>query len=88
LQIKTPFFTINRFKFADVIITINQSSKEIKLEKGEIFAHTLKLIPQFNMHPKDDGNIIDLKITTEGDFNTVLELVELRNKLKFNAGKS
>jgi hypothetical protein len=70
-------------QFAGVIITINQASKEIKLEKGEIFAHTLKLIPQFNMHPKDDGNIIDLKITTEGDFNTVLELVELRNKLKF-----
>jgi hypothetical protein len=80
---KNTLFYDQPIQISDVIITINQSSKEIKLEKGEIFAHTLKLIPQFNMHPKDDGNMIDLKITTEGDFNTVLELVELRNKLKF-----
>lgn len=60
----------------DVVFRIDQETGVKELENGYILAHTLKLIPKIKMTPHENGQLVDLHISSEGNFDTFMELVE------------
>ena len=66
----------------DALLRIDRKTKEIQSEKGEIFAHSLKLIPKLHIHPGDSLNSINFRIDSEGTINDFLEIVNLQFETK------
>ncbi|MCK5704422.1 MAG: AsmA family protein, partial [Cyclobacteriaceae bacterium] len=60
----------------NAVFKIDKSSGEKELVNGIILAHTLELTPRIKMTPHEDGQLIDLHISGEGNFDTFLELFE------------
>ncbi len=60
----------------EAVFTINRYSGEKILQEGYLMAHTLKLEPRFKMKPHKDGQLIELFISGEDNFNDVLSLFE------------
>jgi hypothetical protein len=72
----TVLFSGQPIKAEEVILAINRVNGAKELLQGRLLAHTLVLIPRVRLEPHDDGNLIDLSISGEGDFNTFLDLFE------------
>ncbi|MCD4682290.1 MAG: hypothetical protein K8R86_03315, partial [Bacteroidales bacterium] len=60
----------------EAVFTINRYNGEKILQEGYLMAHTLKLKPRFKMKPHEDGQLIELFIYAEGNFNDVHSLFE------------
>ncbi|MCD4745096.1 MAG: AsmA family protein, partial [Bacteroidales bacterium] len=60
----------------EVVFTINRYSGEKILKEGYVMAHTLRLEPRFKMKPHEDGQLIELHISGEDNFDDVLSLFE------------
>ena len=75
-------FSNQSFRLEDAILNINKKTKEIQLQQGEIYANSLKITPKLNLQPQGDGNLIDLHFISEGNFDDILELIELRKETK------
>ena len=60
----------------NAVFKIHRSSGEKELINGTIFAHNLELTPRLKMTPHDDGQLIDMHISGEGNFDSFLELFE------------
>jgi len=63
----------------DVVFRIDQETGVKELENGFILAHTLKLIPKIKIASHENGQLIDLHISSEGNFDTFMELVEFHS---------
>ena len=81
---KTVLFDNQPIKVVNAEIRINQLTGEKEVVKGEIRANTLKLTPHLKMIPKDDGQLIELKITAEDNFDTFLELFHFHTGFDFS----
>jgi hypothetical protein len=75
-------FSNQSFRLEDAVLHINSKTKEIQLQQGEIYANDLKITPKLHLQPQGDGNLIDLHFITEGNFDNILKLIELRKKTK------
>ena len=80
----------NRLLFAnqpvagkDLVFNYNRHNKYKELVKGYVLAHTLKVTPRLTMKPHNDGQIIDLHIYGENNFDTSLELLEFHTGISF-----
>ena len=60
----------------EVAFSIDRKTGVKKLEKGLLIAHTLKLVPKIKLTPTEEGQEIELQISSEGNFDTFLELVD------------
>ncbi|HBH23566.1 MAG TPA: hypothetical protein DDY13_09100 [Cytophagales bacterium] len=65
----------------DAVFKIDQKTGVKELEDGIIFAQTLELIPKIKMEPHEEGQLVDLSISSEGNFDTFLELFEFHSGL-------
>jgi len=63
------------FSGRDVLFSVNNKTGLKKLESGYLMAHGLKLIPQLQLEPHPEGQIIKFRITTENTFDSILELL-------------
>ncbi|MCB0805754.1 MAG: AsmA family protein [Bacteroidales bacterium] len=73
----------------DVELAVNQLNGEKELINGYLLAHTLKLIPRLKMKPHNNGQLMELHITGEDNFDTFLELFEFHSGIdlqQVNAG--
>lgn len=66
-------------KVEDAVFRINRISNKKELLEGRILAHSLELKPQLKMVPKDDGQLINFKISSTGNFDSFLGLFELHS---------
>ena len=72
----TLLFANQPMRATDVVFKINRLNGYKELQSGYIIAHTLKLTPRLIMRPHEDGQLVDLHITGEDNFDTFLDLFE------------
>jgi len=70
-------------KLNDVVLNYNKKTKELVSEKGEIMAHSLTIYPHVKIKPVTDGSLIDLEISSQGNINEFLDLVNFHFNTKF-----
>ncbi len=63
----------------EIEISINRFNGIKELTNGFLQAHTLKLFPKLKMKPHEDGQIIDLHISGEDNFDAFLEMFEFHS---------
>jgi len=72
----TVLFANQPVKAFNVELEVNRFNGFKELKDGYILAHTLKLMPRFKMKPHEDGQLIELHISGEDNFDTFLDLFE------------
>jgi hypothetical protein len=72
----TVLFANQPVKGEAIDFRINPSTGEKVLHDGYLLAHTLTLYPRFTMTTHDDGQIVELHISGDGNFNAFLDLFE------------
>ncbi len=78
---KTTLISNQAFSGRDVLFSVNNKTGLKKLESGYLMAHGLKLIPQLQLEPHPEGQIIEFRLTTENTFDSVLDLLMFHTRL-------
>ena len=63
----------------EIEISINRFNGLKELTNGYLQAHTLKLFPKLKLKPHEDGQIIELNISGEDNFDAFLDLFEFHS---------
>jgi hypothetical protein len=71
-----PLFVGQPATARDIVLKIDRHSGVKELEKGTVRAHSLVLTPRVRLEPFEDGQMIELDISGEDDFDEFLGLFE------------